>query len=144
MKWLEDYIRLQQLRFNQSFTCEIEIDEQLSPDNMMLPPMLIQPFIENAIEHGFSFLDKPGLLKISYTKKGKEVEIRITDNGKGFSTDNPMREKKGHESMAIQITKKRIQLLNKRRKGSFKFEITSKPHEGTTVFFSIPYITLFD
>lgn len=144
MKWLNDYIRLQQLRFNHSFECEIVIDEQLSPDNMLLPPMLIQPFIENAIEHGFSDLDKPGLLKISYTKIGKEVEIRITDNGKGFSKDNPVREKKQHESVAIQITEKRIILLNKRRKGAFKFGIESKPQEGTTVFFSIPYITLFD
>lgn len=144
MKWLEDYIRLQQLRFNHSFECEIEIDEQLSPDNMLLPPMLIQPFIENAIEHGFSNLDKPGLLKISYMKKGKEVEIRIMDNGKGFSKDNPVREKKDHESVAIQITEKRINLLNKRRKGAFKFEIDSKPQEGTTIFFSVPYITLFD
>lgn len=144
MKWLEDYIRLQQLRFNHSFECEIEIDEQLSQDNMLLPPMLIQPFIENAIEHGFSDLDKPGKLKISYTKAGKEVEIRITDNGKGFSKDLPVREKKEHKSVAIQITEKRIYLLNKRRKGAFKFEITSKPLEGTTVFFSIPYLTLFD
>lgn len=144
IKWLEDYIRLQQLRFNHSFQCEIEIDEQLSPDNMLLPPMLIQPFIENAIEHGFTDLDRPGLLKISYTKKGNEVEIRITDNGRGFSKDNPVRDKKEHKSVAIQITEKRVYLLNRRKNGSFKFGIDSKPQEGTTVFFTIPYITLFD
>lgn len=106
--------------------------------------MLIQPFIENAIEHGFSDLDKPGELTISYKKTGKEVEIRITDNGRGFSANDLIRGKKEYESVAIQITEKRINLLNGRRKGAFKFEISSKPMEGTTVFFSIPYRTLFD
>jgi tetratricopeptide (TPR) repeat protein len=144
LKWLKDYMRLQQLRFNHSFDYIIEIDEDLSPDNLLLPPMLIQPFIENAIEHGFSELDKPGELIISYKKIAKEVEIRITDNGKGFSANEPVRVKKEHESLAIQITEKRILLLNKRRKGAFKFEIVSKPAEGTTVLFSIPYYTLFD
>lgn len=144
LKWLKDYMRLQQLRFSNAFDYTIEIDEQLSPDNLLLPPMLIQPFIENAIEHGFSELDKPGKLIISYKKVGKEVEISITDNGRGFSTDRPVNPKKEHESMAIQITEKRIQLLNKKRKGAFKFQIGSIPMKGTTVVFSIPYNTLFD
>ena len=143
LKWLKDYMRLQQLRFSNSFDYTIEIDEELSPDNLLLPPMLIQPFIENAIEHGFSELDKPGELIISYKKTGKEVEIKITDNGKGFLANEPVRMKKEHESLAIQITEKRILLLNKRRKGAFKFEIISKPSEGTSVLFSIPYHTRF-
>nr|WP_294859108.1 histidine kinase [uncultured Fluviicola sp.] len=144
LNWLRDYIRLQQSRFTNSFNYTIEIDEQLSSDNVLLPPMLIQPFIENAIEHGFSESDKSGELHISYKKTEKELEIRITDNGKGFSTGDQEREKKDHESVAIQITEKRINLLNRKRKGAFKFEINSKPMEGTTVFFSIPYNTLFD
>ncbi|MDF3028283.1 MAG: signal transduction histidine kinase, LytS [Fluviicola sp.] len=144
LKWLKDYMRLQQLRFSNSFDYAIEIEEELSPDNLLLPPMLIQPFIENAIEHGFSELDKKGELIISYKKIAKEVQIRITDNGKGFSANEPVRVKKDHESLAIQITEKRILLLNKRRKGAFKFEIVSKPLEGTTILFSIPYHTLFD
>ena len=144
LNWLKDYIRLQQLRFTDSFNYTIEIDERLSSDNVLLPPMLIQPFIENAIEHGFSDSDKSGELHISYKKMEKELEIRITDNGKGFSTENQVSKKKDHESVAIQITEKRINLLNKKRKGAFKFEIISTPLEGTTVFFSIPYNTLFD
>lgn len=146
LNWLRDYIRLQQLRFTDSFNYTIEIDEQLSSDNVLLPPMLIQPFIENAIEHGFSDSGKSGELHISYKKTDKELEIRISDNGKGFSaeTQNQPHEKKDHESVAIQITEKRIQLLNKKRKGAFKFEISSVPTQGTTVFFSIPYNTLFD
>jgi sensor histidine kinase YesM len=144
LSWLKDYIRLQQLRFTNSFDYTIEIDDELSPDNMLLPPMLIQPFIENAIEHGFSDSDTSGKLHISYKKTEKEVEIRITDNGKGFSADDLVRERNGHESVAIQITEKRISLLNKKRKGAFKFSIISKPLAGTTVLFSIPYRTLFD
>lgn len=145
LNWLRDYIRLQQLRFTDSFNYTIEVDEELSSENVLLPPMLIQPFIENAIEHGFSDSDKSGELHISYKKTDKELEITISDNGKGFPTgEHQMREKKDHESVAIQITEKRIQLLNKKRKGAFKFEISSIPMQGTTVFFSIPYNTLFD
>ncbi|MNU65897.1 Sensor histidine kinase YpdA [compost metagenome] len=145
LNWLRDYIRLQQLRFTDSFNYTIEIDEQLSSDNVLLPPMLIQPFIENAIEHGFPDSGKSGELHVSYKKIGEEVEIRISDNGNGFSTDNNrVRGEKKHESLAIQITEKRINLLNKKRKGAFKFEINSKPKEGTTILFSIPYHTLFD
>lgn len=144
LKWLKDYMRLQQLRFNYAFNYQIELDEQLSPDNLLLPPMLIQPFIENAIEHGFSGLEKTGELIISYKKTGDELEIGIRDNGKGFSQDHLVKQNKEHQSMAIQITEKRIQLLNKRRKGAFNFAIVSKPSEGTSVLFSIPYRTLFD
>ncbi|AEA43617.1 tetratricopeptide repeat-containing sensor histidine kinase [Fluviicola taffensis] len=143
LNWLKDYIRLQQLRFSDSFNFTIDIDEAISPDNLLLPPMLIQPFIENAIEHGFSDLDKPGELYISYRKNKNEVEIRIADNGHGFTSDD-LNKIKEHESMAVQITEKRINLLNKRRKGAFKFEIVSTPNEGTNVLFSIPYLTLFD
>ncbi len=143
LNWLKDYIRLQQLRFTDSFDFTIEIDESISPENLLLPPMLIQPFIENAIEHGFSGLDRRGELSISYKKTGTEVEIRITDNGKGFSS-NDQQLTKDHESAAVQITEKRILLLNKRRKGAFSFRISSKPSEGTSVYFSVPYKTLFD
>lgn len=144
LNWLKDYMRLQQLRFNNSFDYFIEIDEQLSADNLLLPPMLIQPFIENAIEHGFSEAYEPGKLIISYQKKGKEVEITIIDNGKGFSPEELNQVKKEHKSLAIQITQKRIELLNKRRKGAFKFQVVSKPSQGTTIVFSIPYRTQFD
>lgn len=144
LNWLRDYIRLQQLRFTDSFNYTIEIDEQLSSDNVLLPPMLIQPFIENAIEHGFQESDKSGELHVSYKKVGEEVEIRISDNGNGFSEEDLVRGEKDHESVAVQITEKRINLLNKKRKGAFKFNIISKPKEGTVVLFSIPYHTLFD
>ncbi|WP_300665968.1 histidine kinase [Fluviicola sp.] len=144
LNWLRDYIRLQQLRFTDTFNYTIEIDEELSSDNVLLPPMLIQPFIENAIEHGFQESNKSGELHISYKKIGEEVEIRIADNGKGFSGEDLARGEKEHESLAVQITEKRINLLNKKRNGAFKFNISSKPKEGTLVLFSIPYQTLFD
>ena len=144
LNWLKDYIRLQQLRFTDAFNYTIEIDEAISPDNLLLPPMLIQPFIENAIEHGFSGINKTGELTISYKKLKSEVEIRISDNGKGFAKTDSDKSTKEHESAAILITEKRIHLLNQRRKGAFKFQIESKPNEGTTIYFSIPYKTLFD
>jgi len=144
LKWLKDYVRLQQLRFSDSFTFSVEIDETISPENLLLPPMLIQPFIENAIEHGFSGLNKSGELHVSYKKNKNEVEIKIADNGRGFSSEDLIHKSKEHESVAVQITEKRILLLNKRRNAAFKFSINSIPNQGTIVLFSIPYRTLFD
>lgn len=145
LSWLRNYIKLQQLRFNNSFETTIDLDETISPDNTLLPPMLIQPFIENAIEHGFSGLDRPGLLTISYRKTPGIIEIEITDNGKGFlPNQTPAHKNDEHSSAGIRITEKRLQLLNKKKRGGFRFSISSHPNEGTRVFFSIPHQTKFD
>lgn len=135
--WLENYIELQKLRYENSFDYTLEVDSKIEKDNTLIPPMLSQPFIENAIEHGLSKSDKNGQLHILFKIDGKFLYIEIKDNGVGFSNSGE-HEKKEHNSLAVKITKERIELLNLRKKQKILFNIESQPQEGTCVSFRIP------
>lgn len=105
---LQNYVNLQQMRFSHSFDFQVETAD-LEIDNILIPPMLIQPFVENAIEHGLMNLEKQGRLTVEFLQDNKTLRIKIVDNGKGgvgFST------KRGEkESLSQVITKERIELL---------------------------------
>ena len=78
--------------------------------------MIIQPFVENSVEHGFSGIDYTGNIRVYFSKQGKELRILIEDNGKGLITGN--QDKEGHVSRASQIIRDRIYLLNIKLKKS--------------------------
>jgi sensor histidine kinase YesM len=71
-----------------------------------LPPMLIQPFVENAIKHGLPKNGLPGLLQIRFYLKGKYLICTVSDNGPGI--DKKAQDKKLHQSAGIEITQKRL------------------------------------
>lgn len=137
LDWLDNYVRIQQLRFDNTIQYHVEIDEKIDIDNVAVPPMLIQPFIENAFEHGLSKLEEGGELKVVYAQQDDRLLVRVEDNGIGFLQGEHLRHFQKHESMAIKITQERLQLIG-RRKQKVDFTIASKPGEGTTVIFSIP------
>lgn len=85
LELLEKYMDLQLLRFPSNFTYEIVIENFDKDDLLFIPPMLIQPFIENSIEHGFSGIDYPGIIKLILTQKGHYLECVIEDNGIGIN-----------------------------------------------------------
>ncbi|MFK7799729.1 MAG: histidine kinase [Aureispira sp.] len=136
LKWLDNYLHLQALRFNNKFEYKVEVDEELDIDGVLLPPMLTQPFIENAIEHGIKELEIQGLLTIQFKLEEEQLVVYITDNGVGFDTSNP--KKSDHVSLATKITKERLSFLNQGNNHKIDFNIASAPNAGTTVFFSIP------
>lgn len=82
--WLEKYVSLHQMRFNQSFSCDIHIEEETN--NIRVYKLLIQPFIENAILHGFKGIESGGILRvdIGFSDDRKQLSIIIEDNGKGM------------------------------------------------------------
>jgi LytS/YehU family sensor histidine kinase len=88
--------------------------------------MIIQPFVENSIEHGFVGVDYAGKIAIHFTKDNKELLIQITDNGKGLS--NVAKENNEHISRASQIIKDRIYLLNIKLKTKAGFSIDNAQH----------------
>jgi tetratricopeptide (TPR) repeat protein len=137
LEWLENYVRIQQLRFDNTIQYHVEIDEKIDTDNVVVPPMLIQPFIENAFEHGLSKLDEGGELNVIYSQENDRLLVRVKDNGIGFLQGENLRHFQEHESLAIKITQERLLLIG-RRKQKVDFTIVSKPGEGTTVIFSIP------
>ena len=117
-EFINNYLILQQLRFNNLFTYSIDIDEAIEQEFVMIPPMIVQPFIENSIEHGFRGMNGNGILKISFHMRGNMILAIVSDNGcgmKGCETDeyndgSDLTEKsyKKHRSFAVEITRERL------------------------------------
>lgn len=109
---LKSYIELEKMRLNNSFEYEIEYGQELETEFVHIPPMLIQPFIENAIKHGLREGKEQGRLLISFYDRKDILEVHIIDNGIGINQSRK-KENTGHKSMALSIFTKRIQLLRK-------------------------------
>ncbi|MCD4691624.1 MAG: tetratricopeptide repeat protein [Calditrichales bacterium] len=143
---LKYYMDLQKLRYEDQLQYEIIQDESIKSDNCLIPPMLAQPFIENAVEHGIAPSKKDGLIKISFLKKDdKMIEFKVEDNGVGISNTSINRNNESHHSLATQITKERLELLNRNKKDKILFEVKEKTNknnevEGVITLFHIPYI----
>lgn len=137
--FINQYLDLQLMRFPKKFTYVFHLDDQLETDEWQLPSMIVQPFIENSIEHGFFNIDYPGLIEISFLKQGNELFIRITDNGSGFSKEKNRHA--NHISRAGQILKDRIYLLNLKLKAKAGFTISTNNPKGTCVEITLPALT---
>ena len=138
------YLRLQQLRFSKPFKYEIKIDEELDISTVMVPPMLTQPFLENAIEHGFKHSEEEGFLFVRFLRSGNSLIIEVDDNGTGIDSTTIYKDKE-HESMAIRITKARLHILEKDAKFKTSFSVIDKRRlnpfdKGTLVRFVLPLI----
>lgn len=128
---LKNYIETQQMRFKQKFDYEITISDDLDQNTISIPPLLLQPFVENSIEHGFKNLRSKGYLEIKITPSDDLVMYEISDNGHGIKPDY----KQNYKLHAIDIFKKRIKLMGEGLEN--KVEITSS-EEGTTIKFVLP------
>ncbi|MBN8697229.1 MAG: histidine kinase [Bacteroidetes bacterium] len=143
---LDNYLQLEKLRFGDDFEFHILKHEQVKADHVYVPPMVIQPFIENAIKHGL--LHKKGLktLKIEFKTNETELICTIEDNGIGRKRSAEINKKyrTGHYSFATNATEKRIELLNSFSKKQYRFEIIDKEEKGeptgTKVNIHIPNI----
>ncbi|MDD3861176.1 MAG: tetratricopeptide repeat protein, partial [Bacteroidales bacterium] len=139
IEMLEYYIELQKLRFKNGFKHIIEIDDETDPDFVCIPPMLLQPFVENSIEHGLKKSDSDGEILIQIKSVSSRLEIQIHDNGIGYEESQKNKTAHiTHKSRAIEITNERLKALNKTSNTSVK--ITSRESVGTTVFLKIPLI----
>lgn len=139
VKALEDYLVLQQLRFERKFTYELTIYNGYEEEELMIPPMLLQPFIENAIEHGFRGMESGGIIKISIQKQGTVLECVIADNGMGMA-HSPIVE--GKRSLAGTITRERLAILEKKTRQPAGLTIIDKHTQGSRgvlVRIVIPY-----
>lgn len=115
MEALQLYIDLQQLRFNNKFTYKTCIDPQLLNGDYKVPSLIIQPFVENAIEHGIAHSErKDCILSVSASISNDYILYSIEDNGVGRkqSAAYNIQNKKQHKSLGITITKDRIHIFN--------------------------------
>ena len=109
---LENYLELEQLRFNHKFNFTITKDKAIE-DDLALPPLLLQPFVENAIIHGVIPSKELGTISIAFQIQNQSLVCIIEDNGIGYATSRAIKEKSVtvHQSMALDITKKRLQMI---------------------------------
>jgi tetratricopeptide (TPR) repeat protein len=140
---LRNYIELEKMRKADNFNFEIIYDENIETDFIQIPPMLIQPFIENAIKHGFRDIEHNGFLRLQITDKTNWVEFIIEDNGIGISKME--KGKNGHKSMAMNIFEKRRKLIQQKYKKDFKFDIrnlneTNTKLSGVKITIGIPIL----
>ena len=146
VKTLEHYLELQALRFDEKFEFKIEVDPEIERESMTIPPMLTQPFIENAIEHGIINVEDKGKIIIRYILDENIILIEVEDDGIGINKAAQLQRpgQKDHISLATKISKERLENLNKLEKGKIKMEIIDLSSidvslHGTKVTFKIPY-----
>jgi len=138
---LELYLQLEQLRLNNKFDFKIEIDDKIDVQFDLIPAMLLQPFIENAIWHGISHLKTKGTINISLQLMNENtIKCIILDNGVGRKFTQSLQ--KERKSFGINITKNRLQILNSLSQNKVEFSIhdleeNGKP-TGTEVVLIIP------
>lgn len=109
------YLDLEKLRCNDVFEYRIIVDDDINEEEVMIPPMIIQPYVENAIWHGLVHKSGKGLLEITVSLKGRTLSCTVTDNGIGRKKAIEIKEKKGqtHRSMGMKVTEGRIDLIRK-------------------------------
>ena len=135
------YVKLEHYRFRDKFEYTIAIDEELNKDTIQLPPMLIQPYIENAVWHGLRYKEDKGKLSLSFERHNGSMQVIITDDGIGrkksaqLKTDN----QKKHNSTGLKNIEERLQILNTVYKTNYKVTIEDLVADsGTRVVISIP------
>ncbi len=141
------YLELETLRFKNRFEYEIIIDEKIDTNLYKIPSLIIQPFIENAIWHGLMPKEESGKIMIELRYLEDKISCRIQDNGVGREKAMELKKQKKqqHRSMGINITKSRLELINKLYKKDLKFTYTDLKDEynnplGTLVELNIPTI----
>ncbi|MDZ4793770.1 MAG: two-component regulator propeller domain-containing protein [Bacteroidota bacterium] len=115
---LELYMELEQMRFEKSFTYEMKIDEDLEIEEILIPSMLLQPYVENALWHGLMHKEGARELIIRFEKVNEDVfRCTIDDNGigrkKSFALKEEQSKTKRHESKGLKISKDRIDVLQR-------------------------------
>lgn len=131
IEMLDTYLQLEKLRFGDDFIYTIQVDPSIDTEHTYIPPMIIQPFVENAIKHGL--LHKKGEKELKLRLMlDKQIICTVEDNGVGRKKAGEInsRQKGKHQSFATDATEKRIELLNSITNKKFKFSIEDLMEEG--------------
>lgn len=143
---LRNYMDLEKFRMNNKFDYTILVDEQIEGDEIGIPSMVIQPFVENAIWHGISSLPKDGKITVRFNLKDeKSIEIIIEDNGIGIKNSEVFSKSEHNLNMGVSITEKRLKLIGD--KHNIESEIITEEltqgiqNPGTRIKISVPVLT---
>ena len=145
---LKIYLNLEHLRFGDKFDYKLDVASDLDADNYAIPPMLIQPYIENAIWHGLRYLEEKGFLNVNISKQDNFIKVVIEDNGIGRKKSKELKTKhqKDHVSTGLKNIQNRLSVINElyKTKMDIQIEDMDKEHEtGTKVTIKIPHNNLY-
>ena len=138
------YLELEKMRFEDSFSFEINyqgVDAELEN----IPPMLIQPYVENAVKHGLLHKKGNKTLKLTFKKNGNFITVSVDDNGIGRKKSSEINKLKNpdHKSFAMAANEKHLRLLSSEKNSSLMIQFIDKMNDddtpaGTTVLLQIP------
>jgi sensor histidine kinase YesM len=142
---MENYLEIHKLRFPEKYDFRIETDKELDPENISIPSMITQPFIENAIEHGIKHKSSKGNIHVRFSQKDGMILIEIEDDGVGRAKAKEILSAEGqdHKPLSISIIRERIKVLNRSLKKKITLGIQDLKDErgepaGTKVMLEVP------
>ncbi len=144
---LKLYLDLEALRFNNRFVFAVFVDKELDTLMLKVPPLIIQPYAENAIWHGLMHKANTGHLQVDVYADGTQLCFKITDDGIGRKKATELKSKSAsaHNSMGMQITANRIAMLKQEDSAGNQVKITDLVLAdgsigGTEVILNIPFL----
>ena len=141
---LKNYLDLERLRMEDKFEYTIEYEDGVEEEELMIPSMIIQPFMENAVWHGMSTLEDKGMIRISFAMHNpKTLKITIEDNGIGIKQSKNFASKSENQlHMGIEMTCKRLEIIGKKMNVETSVEFSEafpeSPNPGTHVVIVAP------
>jgi hypothetical protein len=146
LKALKYYMDLEKLRFDDSFDYYIELDNSIDDDFVEIPPMMLQPYVENAIIHGLNHKEERGRVDISFELQKAVMICTIEDNGIGREKAREIRERSGirRQPRGMMITKERLEIMKRQSKEDFYVDVEDLKNEagealGTRVKIAMHY-----
>ena len=142
---LENYIELQKLRFSGKFSYSLTIDGDFNIADYMIPPMLIQPFVENAIEHGIKPKEGGSILSLRFLLQDKSIVCSIEDDGIGRERSFQMKKQSSEfRSYGTQIVKDRLAVIRNKTSAKVNIDIIDLKEkngspQGTRVVINLPF-----
>lgn len=143
---LEQYMQAEAMRFEDKFQYTFDVSEGIDTDDILIPTMILQPFVENAIWHGIANKGKKGKITITFQQQEDRLICAITDNGIGRKMASQNRAA-DHESKAISITQRRLELLANKPSVTFQpsleiIDLKDNQNQpiGTKVLLQLPLI----
>lgn len=138
---MKEYLELEYMRFNDKFRYYIDVDSLLDTDSVLVPNMLIQPQLENAIWHGLRYKNEQGLLTLTIKSDRNIINIIIEDNGVGLRKSQELKTKhqKEHKSRGLNNTYERIKLLNSLYGTNISIDIVEKEIEETGTIVTLKF-----
>ena len=136
---LNSYLQLEQLRFGESFTYDINMTDEIDPAEIKIPPMMLQPFVENAIWHGLMPKQGDKTLKIYFDLHTDDILLAtILDNGIGREASAKLKQNNGgsngrHESKGMSMVHQRLQLLQQQYDKPFEVAVSDITDEAGMV-----------